>query len=45
MGLFYTLLVKRSVERALRKTLQLLDRIFQHRRAGAQSLFVISFLI
>ena len=34
-GLFDTLLVKRSVERAMRKTVQNLDKVFQQRRAGA----------
>jgi hypothetical protein len=34
-GLFDSLLVKRSVERAMRKTVQNLDRVFQQRRGGA----------
>jgi hypothetical protein len=33
--LFDTLLVRRSVERAMRKTVQNLDRVFQQGRAGA----------
>jgi len=36
-GLFDRLLVKRSVERALRKTVHNLDRVFQQRRAEAQT--------
>jgi hypothetical protein len=34
-GLFDRLLVKRSVERAMRKTVQNLDRVFQQRRTEA----------
>jgi hypothetical protein len=37
-GLFDRLLVKRSVERAMRKTVQNLDRVFQQRRTEASNI-------
>ena len=40
IGLFDRILVKASVEGAIRKLVQILDRVFQQQRAGACSLIV-----